>query len=86
MDPHQFAGFSSACLARIALARASAISLCACHKCARRVAFRLEPTTTPAQVASRRVDLILIKEAEAQGRAPASTCERDPTRAGKVGV
>ncbi len=58
-------------LARIALARASAISLCACHKCARREAFRLEPTTTPAQVASRRVDLILIKEAEArEGRCP----------------
>ncbi len=38
-------------LARIALPRASAISLCACHECARRVAFRLEPTTTPAQVA-----------------------------------
>ncbi len=58
-------------LARIALPRASAICLCACHKCARRVAFRLEPTTTPAQVARRRVDLILIKEAEARGRAVA---------------
>ncbi len=58
-------------LARIALPRASAISLCACHKCARRVAFRLEPTTTPAHVASRRVDLKLIKEAEArEGRCP----------------
>ncbi len=61
-------------LARIALPRASAISLCACHKCARRVAFRLEPTTTPPEVASRCVDLKLIKEAEVQrARAPAST-------------
>ncbi len=59
-------------LARIALPRATAISLCACHKCARRVAFRLEPTTTPAQVARRRVDLRLIKEAEARG------CSRCP--------
>ncbi len=32
--------------------------------------FRLEPTTTPAQVASRRVDLRLIKEAEARGTVP----------------
>ena len=77
MDPHQFAGFCSVRLARIALPRASAICLCACHKCARRVAFRLEPTTTPAEVASRRVDLKLIKEAEAQrGGAPASTYGR----------
>ncbi len=72
-------------LARIALPRASAICLCACHKCARRVAFRLEPTTTPAQVASRRVDLRLIKEAEARGAgAPASTWDVAPTRVGKV--
>ncbi len=58
------------CLARIALPRASAICLCGCHKCARRVAFRLEPTTTPAQVASRRVDLKLIKEAGATSPGP----------------
>ena len=72
-------------LARIALPRASAISLCACQKCGRRVAFRLEPTTTPAQVASRRVDLILIKEAEARGPVPRPVPEEDnPTRVGKV--
>ena len=42
-------------------------------------------TTTPAQAASRRVDLRLIKEAEARWRGPRPVpMEIDPTRVGKV--
>ncbi len=75
--------FCSVRLARIVLPRASAICLCACHKCARCVAFRLEPTTTPAQVARPARRSEMEKEAGPFLTRPV-TEKADPTRVGKV--